>query len=348
MYLTKFGGNKMNLRKKSIGLFSLLISSVLLAACFPTPTPPPAPTVDVNALYTQAAVTMIAQLTQNAPTITPTVPPTNTPVPTIAPLGLIPTLPGLLPTLPPLATSTTIASATGDKAAYVTQSPADNTSVKTNQTFNIIWRLRNTGTTTWNNQYVYRFYSASNKLNTAANGYNLTQTVAPNGEVELKVVATAPSSPGTYDTNWVITNPQGVNFSLFTLTINVVQGSSSSGEAAATVTGVPNACDAIQYGAGDQGMAAGDTKTYHLSGGQVAVAWTYNATVDSTTSLTFTYVNDVDAGDHQANTIGAKSATSIVLGSADKDPHTLTVTMAGPGAVNLGTIKSVAANNACW
>jgi hypothetical protein len=335
----------MNLNHKHIGISSLLLISVVMAACTPTATP--APTIDVNALYTQAAVTMIAQLTQNAPTITPTVPATNTPAPTIPPIGQLPTLPGILPTLPPLATSTSIASATGDKALYVTQSPADNTSVKTNQVFNIIWRLRNTGTRTWNNQYTYRFYSATNKLPTAANGYNLTQTVAPNAEVELKVVATAPSSPGTYDTLWVITNPEGVNFAQFNLSINVVQGASSN-VAEATATGAPNACDAVQYGAGDQGLVTGTPKTYDLSGGQVAVSWTRDTLVTSATSLTFSYVNNDDAGDTQSNTIAATSATSIVLGTADKDPHTLTVTMAGPGKVTLTVIKSVAANNACW
>lgn len=335
----------MNLRKNHIGLCSLLLISMIMAACTPTATP--APTVDVNALYTQAAVTMIAQLTQNAPTITPTVPATNTPAPTATQLGLIPTLPGLLPTLPPLATSTSIASATGDKALYVTQSPADNTSVKTGQTFNIIWRLRNTGTTTWNNQYAYRFYSASNKLPTSANGYNLTQNVAPNAEVELKVVAVAPSSVGTYDTRWVITNPQGVNFASFDLTVNVIQGTSSGG-VEATATGAPNACDAIQYGAGDQGLVTGTPKTYDLSGGQVAVSWTRDALVTSATSLTFSYVNNDDPGDTQTNTISATSATSIILGTPDKDPHTLTVTMSGAGKVTLTEIKSVAANNACW
>lgn len=334
----------MNLRKKHIGIYSLLLISMLMAACVPTATP--APTVDVNALYTQAAVTMIAQLTQNAPTITPTVPPTATPAVT-ATLAALPTLAGVLPTLPPLATSTSIASATGDKALYVTQSPADNTSVKTNQTFNIIWRLRNTGTTTWNNQYTYRFYSASNKIPTSANGYNLTQSVPPNTEVELKAVATAPGSPGTYDTRWVITNAEGVNFSSFDLTINVVQGTSSGG-VSATATGVPNACDAIQYGAGDQGMEDGDTKTFDLSGGQVAVSWTRDTAVTSATSLTFEYVNNDDATDTQTNTIGATSTTAIVLGTPDKDPHTLTVEMNGPGKVILTVIKSVAANNTCW
>jgi hypothetical protein len=337
----------MNLRKKHLGLCTLLLISIVMAACTPTPTP--APTVDVNALYTQAAVTMVAQLTQNAPTITPTVPATNTPAPSATPLGLIPTLPGLLPTLPPLATSTGAAVATADKALYVTQSPSDNTSVKTGQTFNIIWRLRNTGTTTWNNQYAYRFYSAINKLPTSANGYNLTQNVAPNQEIELKVVAVAPSSTGTYDTRWVITNAQGVNFASFDLTVNVIQGASSnSGGSSATATGAPNACDAVQVAGADQGMTDGTVKTFDLSGGQVYVQWVYSTTVLPVAGLTFEYVNNDDSSDTQTNSIAANSASYIILGTPDKDPHTLKVTMNGTGTVNLTAIKSVAANNTCW
>jgi hypothetical protein len=323
----------MNLRKKHLGLYTLLLISIVMAACTPTPTP--APTVDVNALYTQAAVTMIAQLTQNAPTITPTVPATNTPAPSATPLGLIPTLPGLLPTLPPLATSTGIASATGDKALYVTQSPSDNTSVKTNQTFNIIWRLRNTGTTTWNTQYVYRYYSASNKIPTSANGYNLPQTVAPNQEVELKVVATAPSSAGTYDTRWVITNPEGVNFASFDLTVNVVQGSSSGG-VSATATGVPNACSDINYAfsGGTRAVNSSDPAVLDdIQGGQGYLSWSYDTGVTTTGTFGVCYgpasgaCTDVLTGKSVATTGG------IWVGSPDTETHQMKVTVTGTGTL---------------
>ena len=327
----------MNLRKKHIGIYSLLLISMLLAACGPTVTP--APTVDVNALYTQAAVTMIAQLTQNAPTITPTVPATATPAVT-ATLAALPTLPGVLPTLPPLATSTSIASASGDKALYVTQSPSDNTSVKTNQTFNIIWRLRNTGTTTWNNQYAYRFYSASNKIPTSANGYNLTQSVAPNAEVELKVVATAPGTPGTYDTRWVITNAEGVNFSSFDLTINVVQGAASS-SVEATATGVPNACDTQVLPGAPWVIDAGGNKVFNISGGQATISFIANTTTNSSINITQTtssYSNDLSV---------TQTAQTEHFGNASKDPSSFTVTNTGTAAVKITNVYYWAANISC-
>jgi hypothetical protein len=110
-----------------------------------------------------------------------------------------------------------------------------------------------------------------NKLPTAANGYNLPQSVAPNQEVELKVVATAPGSAGTYDTRWVITNPEGVNFAAFDLTINVVQGTSSSGTEA-TATGVPSVCDdAGTISVNQTATSSGGAVTVDSPGGQVRV-----------------------------------------------------------------------------
>ncbi len=232
----------MNSKKRNLWVNALIIFPLLLTACGPTSTP--APTVDVNALYTQAAVTIFAQLTANAPTIAPTTAATNTAMPSMTPLGgALPTLPPLA-TLPSLSTPTTAASNAPDKAAYVTQSPSDYSNVTTGKVFNIIWRLRNVGTTTWNTNYVYRFYSASNKISTSANGYNLPASVPPNGEVELKAVATASGTPGTYDTRWVITNAEGVNFGSFDLTVNVVQGTCSN-VGSATSTGAPDACNAL-------------------------------------------------------------------------------------------------------
>jgi hypothetical protein len=284
-------------------------------------------------------------MTANAPTVTPTLVATNTPLPTFTPLG------GALPTLPPLATLPALATATKqgftgpDKAVYITQSPSDNGTVKTGQVFNITWRLQNTGTTTWNQNYAYRFYSAINKIPTSANGYNLTTTVAPGAYADLTVVATAPSSPGTYDTRWVLTNANGENFSSFDLTINVVQGASSS-SAGPTETGVPNACDAIQTVDGDYGAG---TYTFDLSGGQVRI--TYSASSDlENGSIKYTYT-DTDAGGDDINTvsIAASANDAFVVGDADKDMHQLTLVISfTKGSLTVTNIKSVASNSNCW
>jgi len=324
----------MTLKKRLIGLNTLLILSLALTACGPQETP--APTIDANQLFTQAAVTVIAQLTQNAPTVTPTIPATNTPEAT-ATLAALPTL-AMLPTLAPMPTATSAAANSPDKALYVTQSPADNTSVKTGQVFNIIWRLRNVGTTTWNQNYQYRFYSAANKIPTSANGYNLTTTVAPNAEVELKVVATAPGTPGTYDTRWVLTNPEGVNFSSFDLTLNVVQGSSGS-SSEATATGVPNACDTQELAGAPWVLDPGSSKDFTISGGQATVYFVANTTTNSGINIKApSYNNDVPVG---------QSVSAEHFGSPSKDPSSFTITVTGSASVKITKILYWAANNSC-
>jgi hypothetical protein len=135
-------------------------------------------------------------------------------------MGALPTIPPL-GTLAPLTANTAQASAGGDKCQFFSQTPADNSTVKTGQVFNVIWKIKNAGTTTWGPGYLWRFYSARNKLGTSQNSYDMTATTAPNGIADITVVATAPSAAGTVDGTWVLTNPQGVNFCNFDITVNV-------------------------------------------------------------------------------------------------------------------------------
>ncbi len=67
--------------KKQVNLFTLfLVAAFVLVACAPSATP--APTQDINAIQTQAAQTVVANLTQNAPAATqPPAPPESTPTP---------------------------------------------------------------------------------------------------------------------------------------------------------------------------------------------------------------------------------------------------------------------------
>ncbi len=325
-------------KKRLLWVNALVIIPMLLTACGPAATPPP-PTVDVNALFTQAAVTMVAQLTANAPTLTPTLAATDTPVPTMTPLGgVLPTLPPLA-TLPPLFTPTASTGVnTADKAAFVTQSPADYETVTTGKVFNIIWRLRNVGTTTWNPNYVYRFYAAANKISTSANGYNLTANVPPNGEVDLKVTATAPGTPGTYDTQWVLTNPEGVNFALFTLTLNVVQGTGGGGTVA-TATGVPNACsDANPVWGGDSRAIDNASSLIDLpvQGGQVLLTWTGTKNATGTFSVT----QDGDAIPGLTNW-GVNTSGSKWFGPSDTDSHLISIIVTGDGTI---TVKMTSYN----
>jgi hypothetical protein len=334
----------MNLKKKLIGINTLLVFSMALTACGPTVTP--APTIDVNMLFTQAAQTVVAQMTKNAPTVTPTLAATNTPLPSKTPLGgAFPTLPALA-TLPPLATSTSQAYNGPDKAAYITQSPSDNTSVKTGQVFNIIWRLRNTGTTTWTTNYVYRFYSAINKLSTSANGYNLPAAVPPNGEVELKVVATAPTSTGTYDTRWVLTNAEGTNFSNFDLTVNVIQGTTSNASEP-TAAAAPNSCEIIVQDGNPKTITA--AKTWSVNGNQIVLYFTKAAAP----GVDFTVTIDGKTPEQGGSYNTYSSANALYLSyhadghpTADKDPHEFIVTPSG--SMEILGVSAISSNTYCF
>lgn len=203
-------------------VLALLICVVVLSSCLNRT--PASPTPDVNMIYTQAAETLAVQLTGTAaamPTATFTVAPTETQAPTAT---LASTLPlgtaQPLVTLPGVATATLAAPKAPDAAAWVEQTPADGFQMNPGQSFDIVWKLKNTGTTTWTTNYQYRYFSGA-KLHENKNTYNLKSAVAPNDEALLVVDGIAPMTAGEYTTTWVITNEAGTNFYAFTLTIKV-------------------------------------------------------------------------------------------------------------------------------
>lgn len=329
------------MKKTILGFNALMAAILLLTAC--TPAAAPAPTLDPNQLFTQAAQTVIAQLTKNAPTATLTPAVTKAPTATSTQLGALPTLPPLA-TLPSLATPTRASLNIADKAMYITQSPTDNSSVTAGKVFNITWHLRNVGTTTWNQNYVYRFYSAVNKLSTAANGYNLTKTVPPNGEIDLTVVATAPSSAGTYDTQWVLTNPEGVNFAPFTLTINVTAGSTGgSTEATAAAPADPCSDKNYAFGGSTRNVTSTDDLAIDVQGGQVYIAWGADSTATGTFTVQYDAVN-VSGLEGLSFTSGG----SKWFGTPDQNSHPISVKVTGTGTLPITSLISINSNHKCY
>lgn len=204
-------------------LLALLLSVALLTSCLNNAAQSPTP--DVNMVYTQAAQTLAFQLTGTAaafPTATFTPAPTNTTAPTATLAGTLPPLGTIAPaiTLPGVATATLSAVKAPDSALWVEQTPADGTNIGAGTKFDIAWKLKNTGTTTWTNKYYYRYYAGA-KLHENTSSYFLKTSVNPEDETILYADMIAPMTPGEYSTTWVITNEAGVNFYAFTLTIKV-------------------------------------------------------------------------------------------------------------------------------
>lgn len=211
------------LKKKAFAsLAIILVATLILAAC--QQATPVAPTLDANAIYTQAAATVAAGLAQTqqaqpSPTTQPPTPTNTMEVPTASvaqpgPGNETPTVTptGLVFTPIPTNTQASVAQpSTGDKAELVSQSPADNTVVGKSDVVTVKFVMKNVGTTTWTTAYTFRYY-AGDKMG-SPNDLNLTKTVAPNETVEIILPLTAPSSAGNTNTIWVLTNAQGVNFS---------------------------------------------------------------------------------------------------------------------------------------
>ncbi len=196
-----------------IACLGLLVG--VAAAC--APGAPPEPTVDPNAIYTQAAETVEAQLTQTAlamPTETPTPEPSPTPEPT----ATLPPLPTL--ELPPAKTTPAVnqppaaqptppsSQHVGDHATYLDNIPRDGHVFTPGEAFALITRWRNTGTTTWNNNYRTVFLGGTQL--SGVTSVQIEKPVKPNEIYEFYIPQRAPNLAGDYITRWKLVNDQGI------------------------------------------------------------------------------------------------------------------------------------------
>jgi hypothetical protein len=177
----------------ALGLLALIPIGVFAMPLIVSSRPQP---VDAQATV-QAVVsqTMIA-LTQNAPT--------QTPLPTIVPV-----------TNTPMPTSTSVPTATQviycDWAAFIKDvSIPDGTVLAPGETFTKIWRLKNRGTCTWTSDYMLVFSSGSQMGGKTV--VTFPGNVAPGQTVDVSILLTAPSTPGSYSGYWMLRNSSGALF----------------------------------------------------------------------------------------------------------------------------------------
>lgn len=211
--------------------------------------------IDPVAIFTSAAETVAAQMTQTAASFSPTPPPaTSTPVPqptvTLVQLGtpLVPTLNPALPTstatvmgAPTLiltATQAVINTQEGpacDSMTYdistLDQTYADGTEVPAGTNFEKIWRIRNNGTCLWDDGFELVYYSSvssrgdSNPLDAAPVAFAIKNTVQPGENVDVGAKLTAPLDNGDYTAYFVMRNDQGDFFGGFlSVVIKVTDG----------------------------------------------------------------------------------------------------------------------------
>jgi hypothetical protein len=240
----------MSKKLKSVGATILLAGSLLLAACNSPAASPDAPTLDANAVYTQAAQTVQAGVAATdaarpTATITETPAPTNTLDPTVdAALTSTAQAVNQPPTADPnaqagvgtetptqqitpliQATATTAGGAppvsSGDAAEWVSQSPTDGTKIQQNATWDMKIVVKNTGTTTWNSKYALKFY-AGDRMESPSDFY-IQGEVKPNELYTFLFTMKAPDSTGDKQTNWVIQNADGRNFYAMYLQVEVIE-----------------------------------------------------------------------------------------------------------------------------
>lgn len=215
----------MNENKKITSTLFVLLSALVLVACGAAA--PKTPTPDPNLIITQVAQTIEANLALTAsaqPTFTLTPAPTQTPAFTDTP-AVTATLAGQ-PTL----SLPTIAGGAGALVPDAAQFAADvtipdNTQLSPSSEFTKTWRVKNTGTTTWNSNYQLVYWDGVPLTEVEkvlpVKQVKLTGEVKPGSEGEISVKMVAPSKNGTYRIFWRMLNPQGNPFgdSLYALIV---------------------------------------------------------------------------------------------------------------------------------
>jgi len=188
--------------------------AAILAGCStttPTPAPTAMPTVDqqptLNVLSTRAAQTVVADLTQNAPTATPVTPtatdePTATPAPTNTPMPptALPTATYIPWTATPLYTNTPVNNA----CSITSVEPLSTTTLAKKADFDGKWVVKNIGAQTWDTDSVDIVYVSGTKLQKLYDSEDLKTAVPYNSSLTVIVDMTAPDTAGTYSTTWAI------------------------------------------------------------------------------------------------------------------------------------------------
>jgi hypothetical protein len=88
----------------------------------------------------------------------------------------------------------------------------DDTEMQPGQAFTKVWRLKNSGTCTW--QPDYQVFLFSGEAMGAPVSFSLGQQVSPGQSVEISVDMIAPQNAGTYQGNWKLRNQTGAAFGI--------------------------------------------------------------------------------------------------------------------------------------
>jgi hypothetical protein len=196
----------------------LIVTLLTLSACtLLSPTPPPGKGAD--AIYTQAAQTVVVQLTQLAygntptaglesptgPAVTATSTSSSATSPASTDTSLPPTATPVPGTATPIPPSPTVTPVPCDWAQFVTDvTVPDGTILTPKSVFTKIWRLKNVGDCTWGRDYDLVFVNGTDLKGPGVIG--LPKTVKPGETVDLSIELIAPNQEGNYRGYWQLRN----------------------------------------------------------------------------------------------------------------------------------------------
>lgn len=202
----------------------------------------PEPTQDVNAIYTAAAGTALAQISDQMTQTAQAVPPSPLPSSTSASLPTLQLSAGATPfgvagtqfvfntpgagTLP---TATKVPSGAGtgstavgcNDALFLQETIPDGTIIAKGESFDKVWQVRNTGTCAWDDGFTFVFVSGDQLGGTTKNFNKASDFVAPGYGTSLIVPMVAPTTAGTYTGSWKLKNDAGQLFGPL-LTVKIV------------------------------------------------------------------------------------------------------------------------------
>ena len=164
---------------------------------------------DVNAIYTNAALTVSAQqLTLQAGISSATSnPDLHTPLPDPPPLTVDQLTPVILPTFKP-AIESIITSC--DSATYSDDvTIPDGTIIPAGESFTKTWKVTNTGTCAWTATYKI-VYISGDSLGGKATA--IKKVVNPGESADISVIFTSSSAAGNITGTWKLSNDKGVPF----------------------------------------------------------------------------------------------------------------------------------------
>ena len=115
-----------------------------------------------------------------------------------------------LPTPPPSVSTPAPPQIPCDSMSFVADlTVPDGTQMNPGQNFTKTWRIKNTGSCTWNSSYKFAFVQGNSM---GGQPQSINGSVAPNQNYDMSVPMIAPTTPGTYAGWWQMVNAQNVPF----------------------------------------------------------------------------------------------------------------------------------------